>query len=80
MNNEFWRIGVGSESSACLSHGPLVTDSIPGVQRRNFVRFGQGRVIESIVDKIIQRAFQGQHRLPDVDQFGRAFTYDMHAE
>ena len=49
-------------------------------KRRDLVGLRQGRIVEGILDEIIQRAVQVEHRLADMHQLGRALADDVHAE
>src|SRR5436190_1763668 len=53
---------------------------IHAVKRRSLVAFGQRRIVENRVDEIVDFAFENQHGLPDVQQLGRAFANDVHAQ
>lgn len=53
--------------------------SVPGVQRRDFVSFCQGWIVEGIFDKIVQRSVQVEHGLTDMNQFGGALADDVNA-
>jgi len=54
--------------------------SVPRIQRRALVRLGQRRIVEGVLDEIIERAFQVQHGLTDMHQLRRALAHDMHAQ
>ena len=58
----------------------LAGHAVPGVEGGDLVGLGQGREVEGILDEIVQRAFQVEHGLADVDQFGGALANDMDAE
>jgi NAD(P)H-nitrite reductase large subunit len=51
--------------------------AVPGVQRGDLVSLCQRWIVKRVLDKIIQRAMQVQHRLADMHQFSRALTHDM---
>ena len=49
-------------------------------QRRNLVAFGQGRIVENVIDKIIQLAAMGHDGLADMNQLRGSFTDDVDTE
>ena len=49
-------------------------------QRRNLVAFGQGRIVENVIDKIIQLAAMGHDRLANMNQLRCSFPDDMDTE
>ena len=53
---------------------------VQAVERRGFVAFRERRIVEHVVDEILDRAFQREDRLPDVKQFASAFADDVHAQ
>ena len=72
--------------SSLLLHSDPLLDTltsrqfVEAIERGGLVAFRQRRIIENGVHEIFHRAFQSEHRLPDVKQFGRAFADDVHAE
>src|SRR5580700_1853757 len=76
MRSPAARTPISSPIVSCLKSAQL----IQAVERGRFVAFRQGRVIEHRVHEIVHRPLEGQNRLADVHQFGRPFSYDMHAE
>src|SRR3977135_3308111 len=51
---------------------------VPGIEPGDLVGFGQRRVIERVLDEIVDSAFEVEHRLADMDQLSRAFTENVH--
>jgi hypothetical protein len=47
---------------------------------RDFVAFGQGRVIEYRIDEVVDLFTERQHRLTDMDQLAPPFVNDVDAE
>ena len=50
------------------------------VKGSGLVTFRQRWIVEHRVDEVIDRAAEGHHRLPDVDQLAGAFADDMHTQ
>src|SRR6201999_376058 len=69
-------------SPACAPRIPLIQlgDAVQAVERRHLVALCERRVVEDRVNEVFQPATERHHRLPDVQQFARALTDDMHAE
>src|SRR5665811_1294064 len=57
-----------------------LADPVPGVEPRDLVGFGKGRVVERVLDEEVDSALQVDHRLADMDQLGRALADDMRAK
>src|SRR5262249_27473103 len=53
---------------------------VQAVQSRDLVSLRERRVVERRVPKVIDGGAQGENRLTDVDDLGRAFPDRMHAE
>jgi hypothetical protein len=47
-------------------HALYSTHPVPGIQCGDLVSFRQSRIVERVLDKVIQRAVQVKHRLPAV--------------
>ncbi len=56
------------------------SDLIQPIQRSDLIGFRQRRIIEYRVAKIFDGRSHREHRLPDVDNFRRPVSDDMHAE
>src|SRR5262249_61806424 len=77
--------GFGSEGSRrgeprqrrCV---PLAAQLVVRVERRDLVALGQRRVVEHRPEEVIDPPAETQHRLPDVDQLGRARADRVNAE
>ena len=50
------------------------------IQRRDLVRLGQRRVVEDVVDEVIDGSIERHDGLADVDQLGGAGADGVHAE
>src|SRR5579884_736996 len=53
---------------------------IQPIERRRLVAFRQRRIVEYRVHEILHRSLQREHRLPDVQQFRRPFSNDVHTQ
>src|SRR6185369_15683961 len=54
--------------------------AVPGIERGDLVGFGEGRVVEGVLDEVFEGSLQVDHRLTYVDQLGRALADDVGAE
>jgi len=61
---------------------PLLLHSQPidPIKRSGLVALCQRGIVEHGVDEVFHFAFERHHRLPDMDEFARAFADDVHAE
>src|ERR1039458_4830883 len=61
---------------------PLIELAYPvqPVERRNFIAFRQGGVVEHRIHEVLQLSAQRHHRLADVQQLAGAFADDVHAQ
>ena len=57
-----------------------VAHAVIRVERRDLVALGERRIVEGVLDEIVDGAAEVQHRLADVDQLGRALADDVSAE
>ena len=48
--------------------------AVPGVQRRDLVGFCERRIVEGVLDEIVERSAKVQHGLANMDQLRRAFA------
>src|SRR5882724_10854089 len=53
---------------------------VPRIQSGDLVGFRQRRIVERVLDEVVDRAFEVEHGLADMDQLGGAFAEDVHAE
>src|SRR6266849_155412 len=60
----------------CLERSELVQ----AVERSDFVRFRQRRIVEDGVAEILDRTPKANHRLPDMDDLGGTLADDVNAE
>src|SRR5580693_9351694 len=67
-------------SLACFAALSRARELVQSVEGGSLVAFSQRWVVEDRLDKIFDRPTQNHHRLPDVEQFTRAFANDVHAE
>src|ERR1700733_15311492 len=54
--------------------------AIPRIKRGDLVRLRQRRIVKSVLDEIVQRALQVEHRLAELNQLGGALPHNVHAE
>src|SRR5262245_5118508 len=50
------------------------------VERGDLVALGQRRIVEGVLDEIVDGDAKVEHRLADVNELGRAFADDMRTE
>ncbi len=53
---------------------------VQAVKCRGLVALGKSRIVENGIDKVVDGSLEDHDRLPDVEQFARAFADDVHAE
>ena len=72
---------AASSSSSTRPSAPHAADAVGGVQRGDLVGLRERRVVEDRGDEEVESARSlRHHRLPDVDQLGRAGADHVHAE
>ena len=65
-----WRVPTAVQLCMQL----LFLHPVPRIQRRDLVGFRQCRIVERVLDEVVDGAFEVQHRLADVDQLARALA------
>lgn len=54
--------------------------AVPNIECRDFVPLGKRGVIETVLDEVVDRSTQIEHRLAYVDKLARAFAHDVDSE
>src|SRR6267154_1797276 len=71
---------AGQGRAASRTRGPGGPDLVVPVERGHLVALGEGRVVEDVVDEVVDQAVVRHDRLADVHQLGGAGADDMHPE
>jgi hypothetical protein len=80
INPLLWPWSNGAGPVRQPGEGSVAGHAVVSVERGDLVGFGERRIVEGVLDEIVERAAEVEHGLADMDELGRAFADDMDAE